>query len=121
MVSICLKVGSKGQIVIPKVFREAYGIKEGGEVIVEPTEKGLVIRGPIEGEELLRKIREERKKIHPKSLHLPGPGQQRPRLRNVHRRDALHAAVIRNNGLQAIVSENDKFDRLPLKRLWLEV
>ncbi|MBP1912905.1 AbrB/MazE/SpoVT family DNA-binding domain-containing protein [Thermococcus stetteri] len=29
MVSIRLKVGPKGQIVIPKVFREAYGIKEG--------------------------------------------------------------------------------------------
>ncbi len=40
MVSIRLKVGPKGQIVIPKVFREAYGIKEGGEVIVEPTDRG---------------------------------------------------------------------------------
>jgi len=34
--------------------------------------------------------------------------------------DALHAAVIQNNGLQAIVSEDEDFDRLPLKRLWLE-
>ena len=72
MVSIRLKVGPKGQIVIPKVFREAYGIKEGGEVIVEPTEKGLVIRGPINVEELLRKIREERKKINPKKKPKPG-------------------------------------------------
>lgn len=72
MVSIRLKVGPKGQIVIPKVFREAYGIKEGGEVIVEPTEKGLVIRGPINVEELLRKIREERKKINPKRKPKPG-------------------------------------------------
>ncbi len=62
MVNIRLKVGPKGQIVIPKVFREAYGIKEGGEVIVKPGEKGLVIRGPIKDEELIRKIREERKK-----------------------------------------------------------
>jgi len=30
LVSIRLKVGPKGQIVIPKVFREAYGINEGG-------------------------------------------------------------------------------------------
>ena len=34
MVSIRVKVGPKGQIVIPKVFREAYGIKEGGEVLL---------------------------------------------------------------------------------------
>ncbi|WP_297548372.1 type II toxin-antitoxin system VapC family toxin [Thermococcus sp.] len=34
--------------------------------------------------------------------------------------DALHIAVIQNNGLQAIVSENEDFDGLPLKRLWLE-
>ena len=72
MVSIRLKVGPKGQIVIPKVFREAYGIKEGGEVIVEPSEKGLVIRGPIKAEELLRKIRGERKKINPKRKPKPG-------------------------------------------------
>jgi len=78
LVSIRLKVGPKGQIVIPKVFREAYGIKEGGEVIVEPTDKGLI----------------------------------RPS-------DALHVAVIENNGLQAIVSEDEDFDVLPLKRLWI--
>ncbi|CAB50627.1 type II toxin-antitoxin system VapC family toxin [Pyrococcus abyssi] len=33
--------------------------------------------------------------------------------------DAFHVAVIQNNGLQAIVSEDEDFDRLPLKRLWL--
>ena len=34
--------------------------------------------------------------------------------------DALHIATIQNNGLQAIVSEDEDFDKLPLKRLWLE-
>lgn len=63
MVSIRLKVGPKGQIVIPKVFREAYGIKEGGgEVIVEPKEDGLVIRRVPDTEELLKKLREYHKK-----------------------------------------------------------
>jgi len=33
--------------------------------------------------------------------------------------DALHVAVIENNGLQAIVSEDEDFDVLPLKRVWL--
>lgn len=44
LVRVKLKVGPKGQIVIPKVFREAYGIKEGDYVVVEPLEEGLLIR-----------------------------------------------------------------------------
>ncbi|AEH25530.1 Transcription regulator, SpoVT/AbrB family [Pyrococcus yayanosii CH1] len=63
MVSIRLKVGPKGQIVIPKVFREAYGIKEGKEVIIEPTERGLVIRAPVDAEKLMEKLRERRKRM----------------------------------------------------------
>ena len=42
MVSIRIRVGPKGQVVIPKVFRDAYGIKEGGEVVIIPTEEGLI-------------------------------------------------------------------------------
>ena len=62
MVSIRLKVGPKGQIVIPKVFREAYGIKEGGEVIIEPQKNELVIKRAPNTEELLKKLREYHKK-----------------------------------------------------------
>ncbi len=58
MVSIRLKVGPKGQIVIPKVFREAYGIKEGGEVVVEPTNKGLIIMPKKGKEELIEELLE---------------------------------------------------------------
>ncbi|ASJ09433.1 AbrB family transcriptional regulator [Thermococcus siculi] len=68
MVSIRLKVGPKGQIVIPKVFREAYGIKEGGEVIVEPREDELVIKRVPDTEELLRKLKEYHKKRKGKKL-----------------------------------------------------
>ncbi|WP_297062739.1 hypothetical protein [Thermococcus sp.] len=39
---------------------------------MEPTEKGLLIRGPIKAGELLRKIREERRKIRPKRKPKPG-------------------------------------------------
>ena len=39
---------------------------------------------------------------------------------NLRPSDALHIATIQDNGLQAIVSEDEDFDRLPLKRLWLE-
>ena len=71
VVSIRLKVGPKGQIVIPKVFREAYGIKEGGEVIVEPTERGLVIMPKKSKEELIGELLEwKRKKARGKPAKL---------------------------------------------------
>jgi len=62
MVSIKVKVGPKGQIVIPKVFRDAYGIKEGGEVIVIPTEEGLIIRGKKSVEEIMKTLKEYRER-----------------------------------------------------------
>ena len=63
MVNIKLRVGPKGQIVIPKVFRKAYGIKEGGEVIVEPTEEGLIIKRKKASEELLKELLEWKKTV----------------------------------------------------------
>jgi AbrB family looped-hinge helix DNA binding protein len=70
LVSIRLKVGPKGQIVIPKVFREAYGIKEGGEVIIEPKDEGLIIKRTLTREELLKKLREYHKKREGKTARL---------------------------------------------------
>ncbi len=63
MVRIRVKVGPKGQIVIPKVFREAYRIREGGYVIVEPRDDGLLIRGVEDPEKVIEWIRERRKKV----------------------------------------------------------
>ncbi len=62
MVSIRVKVGLKGQVVIPKVFREAYGIKEGGEVIIIPTEEGLIIKGGRSTEEIMNILKEHRER-----------------------------------------------------------
>ncbi|WP_324735669.1 type II toxin-antitoxin system VapC family toxin [Thermococcus sp. SY098] len=33
--------------------------------------------------------------------------------------DAIHLAVIENNGIQAIVTEDEDFDKIPIKRIWL--
>lgn len=37
------KVSAKGQVVIPKEFRDRFGIKEGGEVVVEAVDEGVLI------------------------------------------------------------------------------
>ncbi len=39
-----MKVGEKGQIVIPKVIREQTGIKEGTEVVVEARDGAVTIK-----------------------------------------------------------------------------
>jgi len=38
-----VKVSPKGQIVIPKEFRDKFGIKEGEEVVVEESRKGVLV------------------------------------------------------------------------------
>ncbi|MGI0081007.1 MAG: AbrB/MazE/SpoVT family DNA-binding domain-containing protein [Nitrososphaerales archaeon] len=37
-------MGQKGQILIPKIFREEYGIREGEEVAMEPREEELLLK-----------------------------------------------------------------------------
>jgi len=57
MVELRIRVGSKGQILIPKVFRERYGIESNGFVILEPTDEGLLIRGRPSPEQVLAELR----------------------------------------------------------------
>jgi len=38
------KMSVKGQLVIPKNFRHAYGFREGDDVILVPRQEGLLIR-----------------------------------------------------------------------------
>jgi len=48
-----VKVSSRGQVVIPKLLREAYGIKEGQEVLMIPVENGILVKAlPIRGGKL---------------------------------------------------------------------
>lgn len=39
-----VKLSSKGQIVIPKYIREALELNEGDELILVPTEEGILIK-----------------------------------------------------------------------------
>ncbi|MGC8937355.1 MAG: AbrB/MazE/SpoVT family DNA-binding domain-containing protein, partial [Candidatus Methanomethylicaceae archaeon] len=56
--TIKLKVGPKGQVIIPKVLREAYGIKEGGEIVVIPEKDGLLIRSKEDPDAIYEEILE---------------------------------------------------------------
>jgi len=56
MVRLRMKLGPKGQVVIPQIFRKSYGLVPGGDVIIEDTEKGVLIERPIE--DPIKKMRE---------------------------------------------------------------
>lgn len=53
MVRLRLKVGPKGQVVIPKVLRERYGIRENDYVLVELREDELAIKRAESVDEVL--------------------------------------------------------------------
>ncbi len=55
-----VKVGSKGQIVIPKELREKYGIKENTLVRIIPTEEGILIKRKRDLIEVLKEIIEKK-------------------------------------------------------------
>ncbi len=75
---------SKGQLLIPKRLRTKYGIKSGGKVIFEETDKGVLITpmneqyfksfaGILKGGNLgtdMKKMKEEEKILEEKKLHL---------------------------------------------------
>ncbi len=63
MVKLRVRVGPKGQVVIPKLFRETYRIKEGGYVILEPRDDGLLIRGVEKPDVVVEWISKRRRKV----------------------------------------------------------
>ncbi|KPV63574.1 MAG: SpoVT / AbrB like domain protein [Candidatus Bathyarchaeota archaeon BA1] len=71
MVELRVKVGNKGHILIPKIFRDKYGMKEGRSVMIEPTVEGLLIRGRPSLDEVMARLEEHVKKI--RSMGVEGP------------------------------------------------
>lgn len=61
MVRLKVRLGKKGQIVIPKVIRESVGLIEETDVVLEVKEKAIEIK-PFPEEDLVKKARERAKK-----------------------------------------------------------
>jgi AbrB family looped-hinge helix DNA binding protein len=63
MVKLRLKVGPKGQIIIPKILREKYRIRENDYVFIEVRDNELVITRAPSIDETLEWIRLRRKRL----------------------------------------------------------
>jgi AbrB family looped-hinge helix DNA binding protein len=70
MVKLRLKVGPKRQIIIPKILREKYGIKENDYVFIELRDNELVITRALTTDETLEWIRLRRKRLKAKQASL---------------------------------------------------
>lgn len=43
-----MRIGSKGQVVIPKIFRQHFNLTPGDEIVFEETSKGVLIGKPVQ-------------------------------------------------------------------------
>jgi len=70
-----LKVGKKGYIILPKALREAVGIREGDEVTVELGD-GIILKPArrVDPEEIRRALAKHLKRI----MELPGLVEPKP-------------------------------------------
>ncbi|MBI2175735.1 AbrB/MazE/SpoVT family DNA-binding domain-containing protein [Candidatus Woesearchaeota archaeon] len=58
---IKVKLGGKGQLVIPKVVRESIGLKENSQALLEVKEKTVEIR-PLSADDIVERAREMARK-----------------------------------------------------------
>lgn len=71
-----LRVGRKGYIILPKAIREAVGIDEGDEVIVEVRD-GIILR-PVKRRVVVEELRESLRRHVEKLRRIPDRREPRP-------------------------------------------
>lgn len=59
-----MKVGSKGQVVIPKVFRKALGLNPGSKVVFTMREDGILLeKSRVDAKAVFKKIAESGRSV----------------------------------------------------------
>ena len=75
MVELKLNVSEKGQVLIPKVLREKYGIEEGGFIIIEPTDEGILLKRRPNIEETLEALEKHAARLRDMGVKGPKLGE----------------------------------------------
>ena len=65
-----LKIGSKGEIVIPKKIREQLGLIKKRTIVLEVKDKIISLHAASEGEDIVKEWERRAKKYHLKSSDL---------------------------------------------------
>ncbi len=73
MVELKQRVSNKGQVLIPKVLREKYGVKEGGYIIIEPRDEGILLKSRPSPDEIITMLEQHVAKLR-------GSGVKGPKL-----------------------------------------
>jgi len=126
LVELRIKVGAKGLILIPKVFRDSYGLKEGDVVVIEPEEGGVLIRGRRSPQETEQEIERHVSELKTKEVILLAEEDLQATERyltdyDVKPSDAIHLATMDKLGITSIVSEDAELDAVKgIKRVWLD-
>lgn len=74
MVELKQRVSNKGQILIPKVLREKYGVKEGGYVLIEPRDEGILLKGRPSPNEIIAMLEQHVAKLRDSGVKGPKLG-----------------------------------------------
>ena len=75
MVELKLNVSEKGQVLIPKVLRDKYGIEEGGFITIEPRDEGILVKRCPTLEETLDALKEHTAKLRDRGIKGPKLGE----------------------------------------------
>ncbi len=74
-VTLRLRLGKKGYLIIPKILREKYGFEEGGWVLVELREEGILLKPAADIDELKKFLRSHVSRLKNLDTKSPRPGE----------------------------------------------
>ncbi len=75
MVTLKLKLGKKGYLIIPKILREKYRLKEEQWVLLELREDGILIRPGGNIDDLKKFFKKHVMKLRTLNVKSPKPGE----------------------------------------------
>ncbi len=75
MVALKLRLGKKGYLIIPKIIRTRYGFEEGGWVLVELRDDGILLRPANDIERLKEFFRSHVDRLRELNTASPKPGE----------------------------------------------
>jgi len=75
MVTLKLRLGKKGYLIIPKILREKYGFKEGDWILVELRDDGIMLKPGKNMDDLRKFCKSHAEELRSLNIRPPKPGE----------------------------------------------